>query len=254
MTKQQELAQARSIKFSARAPVAKFGLQEELLKVGFLTIGDLYQAVLDISSGKGQMINLVKRFDKIDDPEMLRGVLARILYAAGICASPMSPNDIDLLANKLTARLRQNLINASPTEIRSGQETELAISEIIAKSVLLSNPKSAADMNIQFQEASGYFQNELDTTKQFSNRHLVSAMVLDYLLMTIQDSGSIELLTNSLAGNRRVLVTLKDLGKIDVEYLVKSNPRSLAQIFVRDSKSAKEEFTHKIKKWWAENK
>jgi hypothetical protein len=90
MTKQQELAQARSIKFSARAPVAKFGLQEELLKVGFLTIGDLYQAVLDISSGKGQMINLVKRFDKIDDPEMLRGVLARILYAAGICTSPMS--------------------------------------------------------------------------------------------------------------------------------------------------------------------
>ena len=72
--------------------------------------------------------------------------------------------------------------------------------------------------------------------------------------MTIQDSGSVELLTNSLAGNRRVLVTLKDLGKIDVEYLVKSNPKSLAQIFVRDSKSAREEFTQKIKKWRIANK
>ena len=254
MTTQQELDQARSIKFSVRTPGAKFGLQEELLKAGFLTVGDLYQAVLDVSSGKNQMIRLVQRFDKIQDPEMLRGALTRILYAAGICASPMSPNDINLLAHKLAARLRRHLINASPTENRSAQETELAISEIIAKSVLLSNPKSAADMNIQFQEASGYFQNELDITKQFSNRHLVSAIVLDHLLMTIQDSGSVELLTNSLAGNRRVLVTLKDLGKIDVEYLVKSNPRSLAQIFVRDSKSAKEEFTHKIKKWWAENK
>ena len=249
MMNQQELEQARSIKFSDRTPGAKFGLQEELFKAGFLTIGDLYQAVLDVSSGKNQMSRLVQRFDKIHDPEMLRGVLTRILYAAGICASPISPNDVDLLTQKFTARLRRNSVNASPVENGSSQETELAISEMIAKSVFLCNPKSAADMNIQFQEASGYFQNELETTKQFRNRHLVSAIVLDYLSMTIQDSGSVELLTNSLAGNRRVLVTLKDLGKIDVEYLVKSNPRLLAQILVRESKSAIEEFTQKIKKW-----
>ena len=254
MTKQRDLSQARSIKFSNRADVAIFGLQEELLKAGFLTIGDLYQAVIDVSSGKSQMRILVQRFDKIHDPEMLRGVLVRILYAAGICASPMSANNVDLLAQKFTARLRRNSINASPSENRSGQETELAISKLIAKSIFLCNPKSGADMNIQFQEASDYFQNELDTTKQFRNRHLVTAIVLDYLLMTIQDSDSVELLTNSLAGNRRVLVTLKDLGKIDVEYIMMSKPWFLAQLLVRDSKSAREEFAQKAKKWWAENK
>lgn len=225
-----DIVKAKSVSFSSRAPGNVYGLADEMAKVGYRSIGDFYHDIEKIVTHEMEIATVVKKFDSITDNEYLRGTLTRLLYAAALGTAKPKESDLKPLASALrTVVESQKIVPRANGGLSSPEMAELC-SSVVVTAVASCQFGSASALVENFKQATRQFADETISLDGPSNRRYITALVLCFLAMVIENSKSISIVTDSLAGNRLVPIDINQLGSIDFNYLNASRPGWLAEV------------------------
>lgn len=225
-----DMRKAQSISFSPRAPGNVFGLADEMAKVGYRFVGDLYSDIQRIITNESEIAIVVKKYDLITNNEFLRGTLIRLLYAAALGTARPKESDLKPIALALRTIVESQKIVPQAKDGLSSLEMAELCSEIVVRAAARCQHGSASALVEHFNNAASQFADETISPDGPSNRRYVTALVLCFLTMVIETSKSISIVTDSLAGNRLVPIDINQLGSIDFNYLNANRPGWLAEV------------------------
>jgi len=214
-----DIVKAQSVSFSRRAPELKFGLAEEMSKVGYHTVGDLYSDIQKIVTHKIEIATVVKKFDAIADNDYLRVTLTRLLYAAALGSGKPEHTNLKPLALALRTIVESQKIVPRANGGKSSAEMAELLSLALVIAVASCQHGSASALMERLNLATLQFADEKISPDGPSTRRYVTALVICFIAMVFETAKSISIVTDSLAGNRLVPIDISQLGAIDVDYL-----------------------------------
>ena len=230
---QGRIEKAQSVSFSPRAPGNVFGLADEMVKVGYHSVGDFYSDIQKIITHEIEIATVVKKFDSIKDNEHLRGTLTRLLYAVALGTAKPKDSDLKPLASALRTIVDSQKIVPRALGGPSSLEMAELLGTIVVTAVSRCQFGSASALVEHFKIATLSFADESISPDGPSNRRYVTALILCLYAMLFETSKSISIVTDSLAGNRLVPIDINQLGSIDFNYLNANRPGWLAEVIAK---------------------
>ena len=225
-----DIVKAQSVSFSPRAPGNVYGLADEMAKVGYRSIGDFYHDIQKIVTHEIEIATVVGKFDLITNNDFLRATLTRMLYAAALGTAKPKDSDLKPLASALRTIVEsQKIVPRANGGLSSLEMAELC-SAVVVTAIASCQFGSASALMENFNNATLQFADETISLDGPSNRRYITALVLCFLAMVIENSKSISIVTDSLAGNRLVPLDINQLGSIDFNYLNANRPGWLAEV------------------------
>jgi len=225
-----DIVKAQSVLFSRRAPGNEFGLAEEMSKVGYRTVGDLYSDIQKIVTRKIEIATVVKKFDAIAHNDYLRLTLTRLHYAAALGSRKPEHSNLKPLALALRTMVESQKIVPRANGGKSSAEMAEFLSAVVVIAVAACQLGSASALIERLNQATLQFADETISSDGPSTRRYVTALVICFLAMVFDTAKSISIVTDSLAGNRLVPLDINQIGAIDVDYLNASRPGWLAEV------------------------
>ena len=225
-----DILKAQSVSFSPRSPGNVFGFSEEMAKVGYRSVGGFYSDIQKIVTHEIEIATVVKKFDLMTDNVCLRLTLTRMLYAASLGTAKPKASDLKPLALALRTIVEsQKIVPRANGGLSSLEMAELC-SSVVVTAVASCQFGSASALMEHFNNATLQFADETISPDGPSNRRYITALVLCFFAMVIENSKSISIVTDSLAGNRLVPIDINQLGSIDFNYLNANRPGWLADV------------------------
>lgn len=225
-----DIVKARSVSFSRRAPGNEFGLAEEMSKVGYRTVGDLYSDIEKIITREVEVAAVVGKFDVVANNDYLRLILTRLLYAAALGLKKPEYSDLKPLALSLRTIVESQRIVPRARDDKSSHEIAEWCSAVVAIAVAACQHGSASALMERLDDATLLFADERISPDGPSTRRYVTALILCILTMVLETSESVSIVTDSLAGNRLIPLDVNKLGSIDFNYLNLRRPAWLTEV------------------------